>query len=167
MPASYLVRFLPAPISFGPLTALGRGEADAVVNNMGAVQYLVSTPRFKNTIRPPQGVLEPAYMAIALPPGSALKKPLDEALVKSPQARKWRQVEDGYFARRHSYTLICSAPSRHLAITWATARSESFSSHQANDWRCRSLRRSGSADNALTSASRSPQSPIWIAGQPT
>ena len=81
MPASYLVRFLPAPISFGPLTALGRGEADAVVNNMGAVQYLVSTTSFKNTIRPPQGVLEPAYMAIALPPGSALKKPLDEALV--------------------------------------------------------------------------------------
>ena len=60
--------------------ALGRGEADAVVNSIGALQYLVST-RFKNTIRPPQGVLESAYMAIALPLGGALKKPIDEALV--------------------------------------------------------------------------------------
>jgi hypothetical protein len=33
------------------------------------------------TIRPPQGVLESAYMAIALPLGGALKKPIDEALV--------------------------------------------------------------------------------------
>ena len=46
-----------------------------------ALQYLVST-RFKNTIRPPQGVLEPAYMAVALPPGSPLKKSLDEVLVE-------------------------------------------------------------------------------------
>ena len=51
------------------VTALGRGQADAVVNSIGALQYLVSSTRFKNTIRPPQGVLEPAYMAIALPPG--------------------------------------------------------------------------------------------------
>src|ERR1700677_5419145 len=92
MPASYLVRFLPAPISFGPLTALGRGEADAVVNNMGAVQYLVSTTRFKNTIRPPQGVLEPAYMAIALPPGSALKKPLDAGSLQAGSGARSRMA---------------------------------------------------------------------------
>jgi ABC-type amino acid transport substrate-binding protein len=77
------------------LTALGRGEADAVVNSIGALQYLTSA-RFKNTIRPPQGVLEPAYMAIALPPGSPLKKLLDEALVEITASREWRQVEDGY-----------------------------------------------------------------------
>jgi polar amino acid transport system substrate-binding protein len=78
------------------LTALGREEADAVVNSIGALQYLAST-RLKNTIRPPQGVLEPAYMAIALPPGSPLKKPLDEALVRITASQEWRQVEDGYF----------------------------------------------------------------------
>jgi polar amino acid transport system substrate-binding protein len=81
------------------LTALSRGEADAVVNSVGALQYLIST-RFKNTIRPPQGVLEPAYMAIALPPGSPLKKPLDEALVGITASQEWRQVEDGYFGRQ-------------------------------------------------------------------
>jgi polar amino acid transport system substrate-binding protein len=78
------------------LTALGHGDVDAVVNSIGALQYLVST-RFKNTIRPPQGVLEPAYMAIALPPGSPLKKPIDEALVGITASQEWRQVEDGYF----------------------------------------------------------------------
>src|SRR3984885_10895327 len=57
------------------VTALGRGQADAVVNSIGALQYLVSSARFKNTIRPPEAVLEPAYMAIALPLGSPLKKP--------------------------------------------------------------------------------------------
>src|ERR1700733_1874232 len=58
------------------VTALGRGQADAVVNSIGALQYLVSSARFKNTIRPPEAVLEPAYMAIALPLGSPLKKAL-------------------------------------------------------------------------------------------
>jgi ABC-type amino acid transport substrate-binding protein len=79
------------------VTALGRGQADAVVNSIGALQYLVSSTRFKNTIRPPQAVLEPAYMAIALPLGSPLKKALDEALVEITASQEWRQVEDGYF----------------------------------------------------------------------
>jgi polar amino acid transport system substrate-binding protein len=72
------------------LTALGRGEVDAVVNSVGALQYLVST-RFKERIKPPEGVLEPAYMAIALPAGSPLKKPLDEALVGITASQEWRQ----------------------------------------------------------------------------
>jgi polar amino acid transport system substrate-binding protein len=80
------------------LTALDRGQADAVVNSIGALQYLVST-RFKERIRPPAGVLEPAYIAIALPPGSPLKKPLDEALVGITASQEWRQIEDGYFGR--------------------------------------------------------------------
>jgi polar amino acid transport system substrate-binding protein len=78
------------------LTALERGQADAVVNSIGALQYLVAT-RFKDTIRPPQGVLEPAYMAIALPPGSPLKKPLDEALIGITASQEWRRIEDSYF----------------------------------------------------------------------
>lgn len=78
------------------LTALERGQADAVVNSIGALQYLVAT-RFKDTVRPPQGVLEPAYMAIALPPGSPLKKSLDEALVGITASQEWRQIEDSYF----------------------------------------------------------------------
>jgi hypothetical protein len=43
------------------------------------------------------GTFEPTYMAIALPPGSPLKKSLDEALVGITGSQGWRQVEDGYF----------------------------------------------------------------------
>ena len=36
-------------------------------------------------------------LAIALPLGSPLKKPLDQALVEITASQEWRQVEDGYF----------------------------------------------------------------------
>ena len=36
-------------------------------------------------------------MAIALPLGGALKKPIDEALVGITASQEWRQVEEGYF----------------------------------------------------------------------
>src|SRR5258708_21785640 len=65
------LRYAPFDDLAGALAALGGGQTDAVVNSIGALQYLVST-RFKNMIRPPQGVLAPAHMAIALPPGSML-----------------------------------------------------------------------------------------------
>jgi polar amino acid transport system substrate-binding protein len=81
------------------LTALGRGEADAVVNSIGVLQYLVST-RFKNTIRPPQGVLEPAYMAIALPPGSRSRNRSMRLWLGSQQARSG--------ARSRRVTSACS-----------------------------------------------------------
>ena len=90
------LRYAPFGDLSAALTALGRREVDVVVNSIGAPQYLVST-RFKGRIRRPEGVLEPAYMAIALPPGSPLKKPLDEALVEITASQEWRQVEDGYF----------------------------------------------------------------------
>ncbi|HMK66950.1 MAG TPA: transporter substrate-binding domain-containing protein, partial [Stellaceae bacterium] len=61
------------------LDALTAGKVDAVVNSIGALQYLVNT-RFSDAIAPPRGVLAPAYMAFALPRDSSLKKPLDQAL---------------------------------------------------------------------------------------
>jgi polar amino acid transport system substrate-binding protein len=93
------LRYAPFEDLPAALTALGRGDVDAVVNSIGALQYLVST-RFKAKIKPPEGVLEPAYMAIALPPGSPLKKSLDEAPVGITASQEWRQVEDGYFGRQ-------------------------------------------------------------------
>lgn len=90
------LRYAPFDDLPAALTALERGQADAVVNSIGALQYLVAT-RFKDTIRPPQGVLEPAYMAIALPAGSPLKKPIDEALVGITASQEWRRIEDSYF----------------------------------------------------------------------
>jgi polar amino acid transport system substrate-binding protein len=81
------------------LAALSGGQVDAVVNSIGALQYLIAA-RFKEKIRPPQGVLEPAYMAVALPPGSPLKKPLDEVLVGITAGEEWRRIEDSYFGWR-------------------------------------------------------------------
>jgi ABC-type amino acid transport substrate-binding protein len=81
------------------LAALAGGQIDAVVNSVGALQCLTAA-RFKEKIRPPQGVLEPAYMAIALPAGSPLKKSLDEILVGITAGKEWRRIEDSYFGWR-------------------------------------------------------------------
>jgi ABC-type amino acid transport substrate-binding protein len=80
------------------LTALEHRETDAVVNSVGTLQYLIAA-RYKTTIEAPQGVLEPAYMAFALPPGSALKRPLDRALIEISGSEEWRRIEDSYFGR--------------------------------------------------------------------
>jgi polar amino acid transport system substrate-binding protein len=92
------LRYAPFDDLGSALTSLDHGQVDAVVNSVGALQYLIAT-RFKETIRAPRDVLEPAYIAIALPPGSALKKSLDEALVGITGSQEWRQIEDGYFGR--------------------------------------------------------------------
>jgi hypothetical protein len=48
------------------LTALDRGQADAVVNSIGALQYLIAA-RFKDRIKAPQGVLEPIWRSRCRP----------------------------------------------------------------------------------------------------
>ena len=93
------LRYAPFDDLAAALTALDRRQVDAVVNSVGALEYLIAT-RFKDTVRPPQGVLEPAYMAIAMPLGSPLKKPLDEALIEITGSQEWRRIEDSYFGRQ-------------------------------------------------------------------
>ena len=78
------------------LAALERGDADAVVNSIGALQYAIANG-FKETIESPRAVLSPAFMAIALPPGSPFKKRLDAALVEITASPEWRRVEASYF----------------------------------------------------------------------
>jgi ABC-type amino acid transport substrate-binding protein len=92
------LRYAPFDDLAAALAALDRRQVDAVINSVGALEYLIAA-RFKDRIKAPQGVLEPAYMAIALPPGSPLKKSLDEALVGITGSQEWRQIEDGYFGR--------------------------------------------------------------------
>ena len=82
----------------GALTALAAGRADAVVNSVGALQYLVAA-RFSHSIEAPDSVLAPAYMAFALPRASALKQPLDRALIEITASREWRRVEQSYFGK--------------------------------------------------------------------
>jgi ABC-type amino acid transport substrate-binding protein len=80
------------------LDAVATSRADAAVNSVGALQYLVNT-RFGETIAPPHGLLAPAYMAFALPVGSPLRKPLDKALAIVTASPEWRTAEETYFGR--------------------------------------------------------------------
>ena len=82
----------------GALTALAAGRVDAVVNSVGTLQYLIAA-RFGRTIEAPEGVLAPAYMAFALPHGSALKEPLDHALIEITASPEWRRIEQSYFGQ--------------------------------------------------------------------
>ena len=80
------------------LTALATGRTDAVVNSVGALQYLVNT-RFSGSIAPPSGLLAPAYMAFALPKNASWKDTLDQALTIVTASPEWRSVEETYFGR--------------------------------------------------------------------
>jgi ABC-type amino acid transport substrate-binding protein len=80
------------------LASLVRGESDAVVNSVGALEYAIST-YFSGVIPMPSGILAPAYMAFALPPNSQLKKPLDRALIEITASAPWRSLEPRYFGR--------------------------------------------------------------------
>jgi polar amino acid transport system substrate-binding protein len=80
------------------LEALATGREDVVVNSVGALRFLVAT-RFSKSLRVAEPLLAPAYMAIALPEHSALKKPIDRALMRITESLEWRQAEEGYFAR--------------------------------------------------------------------
>jgi ABC-type amino acid transport substrate-binding protein len=80
------------------LESLARGESDVVVNSEGALRYLVSE-RFSNVIRVPRVQLAPAYMGVALPEGSALKKPIDRPLIKITESAEWRSIEERYFGK--------------------------------------------------------------------
>jgi hypothetical protein len=124
------LRYAPFDELPAALAALGRGEVDAVVNSVGALQYMIST-RFKGAIRPPQGVLEPAYMAIALPPGSPLKKKLDEALAGSPQARSGARSRMAISAASNSHSRACLSAA--AAAKGARAIVVSDSAHSARN----------------------------------
>ena len=80
------------------LDSLAAGKSDAVVNSVGALQYLISK-RYASAEEIPQGLLAPAYMAIALPQQSPLKRPIDEALMKITSDPEWRSLEGRFFGK--------------------------------------------------------------------
>ena len=69
-----------------------------MVNSVGALQYYVSL-RYAKSVEIPQGLLAPAYMAIALPEHSPIKKPLDRALIRVTNTPEWRSLEERFFSR--------------------------------------------------------------------
>jgi ABC-type amino acid transport substrate-binding protein len=81
------------------LAAVAEGDADAVVNSVGALRYMAAA-RFPRTLRIPNSLLAPAYMAIALPENSPLKKPIDRALMRITGSPEWRSLEDRYFGKQ-------------------------------------------------------------------
>lgn len=81
------------------LAAVAEGDADAVVNSVGALRYMVAA-RFPRALRIPSSLLAPAYMAIALPENSPLKKPIDRALMRITGSPEWRSLEDRYFGKQ-------------------------------------------------------------------
>jgi polar amino acid transport system substrate-binding protein len=80
------------------LDSLTNGQSNAVVNSVGALQYFISK-RYARALEMPQGLLAPAYMAIALPEHSPLKKPIDRALIKITNSPEWRTLEERFFVR--------------------------------------------------------------------
>jgi len=80
------------------LDSVNSGKSNAVVNSVGALQYFIAK-RYASVLEMPQGLLAPAYMAIALPEHSPLKKPVDRALVKITNGSEWRTLEERFFAR--------------------------------------------------------------------
>lgn len=80
------------------LDLLVTGQSNAVVNSVGALQYFISK-RHARTLEIPQGLLAPAYMAIALPEHSPLKRPIDRALIKITNSTEWRALEERFFFR--------------------------------------------------------------------
>ena len=80
------------------LNSLVTGQSNAVVNSVGALQYFISK-RHARTLEIPQGLLAPAYMAIALPEHSPLKRPIDRALIKITNSTEWRALEERFFFR--------------------------------------------------------------------
>jgi polar amino acid transport system substrate-binding protein len=80
------------------LDSLAKGHSNAVINSVGALQYYVSK-RYSKVIEVPQGLLAPAYMAIALPQHSPIKHSIDLALIRITNSAEWRTVEERVFAR--------------------------------------------------------------------
>jgi ABC-type amino acid transport substrate-binding protein len=80
------------------LDSLANGQANAVVNSIGALQYYVSMC-YAKSLEIPQGLLAPAYMAIALPEHSSIKKPIDRALIRITNTPEWRLLEERFFTR--------------------------------------------------------------------
>ena len=58
-----------------------------------------SPPISPKTLRVQSSLLAPAYMAFVFPEHSALKKPIDLALIVITASPEWRAVEETYFLR--------------------------------------------------------------------
>jgi polar amino acid transport system substrate-binding protein len=80
------------------LRSLADGRSDAVINSVGALRHLVSA-RFAQAVYVQRALLAPAFMAVALPQNSPLKRPIDRALIKITASLEWKAIEELYFGQ--------------------------------------------------------------------
>jgi polar amino acid transport system substrate-binding protein len=79
------------------LDALAARRIDAVINSVGALEYMVSN-RYRSSIELGHGLLAPAFMGVALPPNSPLREPLNQSLVRITTGSEWPAIEAAYFS---------------------------------------------------------------------
>ena len=90
--------FQPYPSLDAALAALAMHRADAVVNSVGALQWAVASG-YRSAVEVRVGLLAPALMGFAVPPGSGLLTRLDESLVRVTSSTDWAAREASYFSR--------------------------------------------------------------------
>lgn len=79
------------------LDALAAHKIDAVVNSVGALEYMIAN-RYRNSIELERGLLAPAFMGFALPPNSPLREPLNQSLLRITTGSEWPAIEAAYFS---------------------------------------------------------------------
>jgi polar amino acid transport system substrate-binding protein len=79
------------------LDALAAHKIDAVVNSVGALEYMIAS-RYRSSIELERGLLAPAFMGVALPPHSSLREPLNRSLVRITTGTEWPAIEAAYFS---------------------------------------------------------------------
>ena len=65
----------------------------------GRVADIWSPPALGKSAYVQRALLAPAFMAIALPENSPLKRPIDRALIKITASPEWKSVEELYFGQ--------------------------------------------------------------------
>ena len=83
--------FATFPTYEAALTALAESQIDAFVANKPTLRYLVHH-HWQGVLQVSPLVLEPESFAIALPDDSALRKPLDSAVIRARQSEQWHDV---------------------------------------------------------------------------
>jgi polar amino acid transport system substrate-binding protein len=78
------------------LQALVDAQLDAFVYNKAILEHLTRT-EFPAQLAVLPGIFDPYYMGLALPPGSALREPLNRALLKVMTTEDWTRLITRYF----------------------------------------------------------------------
>lgn len=99
--AAYLeaerVRFRPLPDVRAGLDAVEAGDLDAFVHGAAALRFVQGG---QGGVRIRQTRLQPLRYAVALPPGSALREPLNRLLLQEMREPGWAAVQDRFMPER-------------------------------------------------------------------